>query len=388
MNKSDFVIVDKGPHRVGLQTSGGKSVLSCVYDKILDYDDDGYVRFIRKGFYGTVNLQGKICIPLSLQIIHLGVFHKGTARACRNGFWGLVAPDGSEVTPFVYKSMSAYRHKSHAYDARNAEGKRGQLSADGVFTVNGVPVPPTGVPEFPRKVFDATKFAEAVKAYCTVPDFSTVRFYYLDTDAAVDVKHLYRKGTFVRAGRYLETTDRLMRPVTRLRFLVASCHLPDTAQLQRLSCPVPQAFRSAPYLIAPNFIFLVKDLFQSAGVTQVLLLHLPTGVVRLAQKHGVNLLKVPAKVEGRSLSEAAKTDLQLKQAQLIHGLSLSDEWVRKMHRPIGLDEHLHPVSLEPQTVPPHPAEEDAFYRELEAYANYAGWMWHEENFMTGQQEKA
>ena len=46
MNKSDFIIISEGKYS-GLETKSGEKVLPVKYDKILDYDDDGYVRFIR-----------------------------------------------------------------------------------------------------------------------------------------------------------------------------------------------------------------------------------------------------------------------------------------------------------------------------------------------------
>ena len=43
---------------MGLETASGKVLLPQIYDKILDYDEDGYVRFLKDGFYATIDLQG------------------------------------------------------------------------------------------------------------------------------------------------------------------------------------------------------------------------------------------------------------------------------------------------------------------------------------------
>lgn len=130
MNKSDFIIVYEGQY-AGLNTESGREVLPCIYDKILDYDDDGYVRFIKDDTYGTVDLKGKVCIPLTARLTHLGVFHKGTARARIDDKWGLVDVYGNHVTEFIYHSIDA--HRKYGYNAVTLDGKHGILSEKGEF---------------------------------------------------------------------------------------------------------------------------------------------------------------------------------------------------------------------------------------------------------------
>ncbi len=133
MNKSGFVIVDKGLHAVGLNDKEGNEVLPCVYDKILDYDDDGYIRFIKDGVVGTIDFSGKIVIPLTIGITHLGVFHNGTARAQKhNDKWGLVDERGNSVSDFCYKQINA--HYGKGYKAFLPDDTVGFLTEDGVFT--------------------------------------------------------------------------------------------------------------------------------------------------------------------------------------------------------------------------------------------------------------
>lgn len=139
MNKSDFVIVYEGNY-AGLQTKSGDVVLPCEYDKILDYDDDGYIRFIKDGIYGTIDLQGQVCIPLTANLSHLGVFHKGTARARMDEVWGLVDVHGNHVTDFVYQSINA--HRKNGYSAVTLDGKVGLLAEDGSFKVSSKPSKP------------------------------------------------------------------------------------------------------------------------------------------------------------------------------------------------------------------------------------------------------
>ncbi len=132
MNRSGYIIISNTKHKVGLQDQNGREVLPCDYDKILDYDDDGYIRVLVGDVYGTIDLEGKWVIPHTLGITHLGVFHKGTARARKGDNWGLVDVNGNEVTPFTYQSISAcYKNE---YKATTQEGVYGKLSTDGKFT--------------------------------------------------------------------------------------------------------------------------------------------------------------------------------------------------------------------------------------------------------------
>lgn len=82
MNRTGYVIFhEKG--KTWLKGTDGSIVLPAVYDKILDYDDDGYIRVLMGDIYGTVDLEGQEVIPHSLGLTHLGVFHQHTARAMK-----------------------------------------------------------------------------------------------------------------------------------------------------------------------------------------------------------------------------------------------------------------------------------------------------------------
>ena len=133
MNKSGYTIINNGEHAVGLQDKDGNEILPCIYDEILDYDDDGYIRFIKEGIIGTIDLEGRTVIPLSDGITHLGVFHGGTARARKNGKWGLVDEYGNEVTEFEYKKINA--HYNNGYIATRMDDVKGFLNEEGDFTI-------------------------------------------------------------------------------------------------------------------------------------------------------------------------------------------------------------------------------------------------------------
>lgn len=132
MNRTGYIIVCDESGKAGLQNGDGGLVVPCKYDKILDYDDDGYIRVLNGGFYGTLDLKCREVIPHSAGITHLGVFYKGTARAEKNGRWGLVREDGQEASDFCYREIKA--HRKWGYDAIKEDGTTGVLSDDGQFT--------------------------------------------------------------------------------------------------------------------------------------------------------------------------------------------------------------------------------------------------------------
>ena len=81
--------------------------------------------------YGTIDLEGKEVIPHSLGLIHLGVFHEGTARAQIAGKWGLVDESGEPVTDVTF--LEIYAHRKGGYMAVNEHELKGWLTEDGNF---------------------------------------------------------------------------------------------------------------------------------------------------------------------------------------------------------------------------------------------------------------
>lgn len=542
MNKSGFVITYKD-NKVGLRDQEGREVVPCLYDRILDFDDDGYVRLLKGGVYGTIDLEGKVAIPHSSGLTHLGVFHGGSARARKDGRWGLVDEHGGEVAPFVYSDIHA--HYRNGYKAVTAEGECGFLLEDGTFKPSGkraAPEPrykrvaayrndiapaltdegwvfidreqnrvndivypsldtvlrqgvyqvsmgpgkygaarydgtpisdgwydypvkfdkktglapvcrkrldkdgkeirrPCGQPAYSygllsRKggyvfplVYDSLHwndfdertcwFAEDSRAcYLLFPDGSRfvydkqtaerprhglayipkselanriseeeldgryvpalvvtkhckvfdeqafwaklgywtgewsypLKFYYRDTDVAVDVKRQYRKYSAVRAGEFMEATDRLKRPVGKTRFFIASRGL-IAADFIRDNLRVKGEVPYKEYVIHRNACFIVLDVQQFGGVTQVLLLQIPYGAVLLAKERHIRLSKLAKKArteDNYTLTSYAKVDLQEKLEAPVHGLSLSRYWQEAMRQPVGLDSDMKGVPLERQ----------------------------------------
>lgn len=72
MNKSGYGIVYDESGKAGLKDKNGRLVVDCQYDKILDYDDDGYIRVLKDNIYGTLDLNCQEVIAHSVGLTHLG----------------------------------------------------------------------------------------------------------------------------------------------------------------------------------------------------------------------------------------------------------------------------------------------------------------------------
>lgn len=549
MNRTGYIIVHEGD-KVGLQDTSGKEILPCLFDDILDYDDDGYIRVIKEGIYGTVDLEGAIVIPHSLGLTHLGVFHNGTARACKQERWGLVDTQGNVVAPFEYIEMRA--HYKDGYSVVTTDGIRGFLDDKGVFTTSGKKATPKslytqigafhndiapaccrdgwvfidtqgkrinhyvyrildpvlrdgvysvalssnqygiarydGVPiidewfdyplHFDKKsglavcchiqrdsegnilygtggqpkylygllnrqgefvfpcVYDDIHWNDFREQYCwyaedakacyllfpegrrliydkstaiqrgyysyipvskidtfiRIEEFerdtyepelvATIDFrsfsehifwdtlskwgivsqwtaehscplhtYYRDTEAPIDVKCLYHKYSIIRAGQFLEATDKLQRPMCKTRFMILSPGLIAVEEL-RQKYALDASFPFKEYIIHRNAYFMVIDLFTYMGTTQVLLLQVPYGALTLAHHQHIHTsrLRHLRANDNQFLPHWAIQDLYTKAVAMVHGHSLSNSWQEAMYQPIGLDNHFQHVPFLPQEV--------------------------------------
>lgn len=536
MNISGLVIATDRLGKCGLIDKEGNCIVPYEYDEILDYDDDGYIRVLKNGLYGTVDFKGNIVIPHSLNLTHLGVFHGGTARAKRNGMWGLVNEHGEEVTEFCYKEMGA--HRKWGYYVTKIDGSTGYLSENGTFSEGKAKTPksrykcvrvfhndiapaltwqnrwvfvdrdynrvndyeyygmdpvlrngiykiiwdrssygaafydgkpiidekydsplqfenglsvvqkkhfndkgtedllPGGQPRYDmgilnqngvylfnpeyysihwndydtkdcwfaeddraayllypngirrvydKRLIDHSKWLpfipkDSINKYISESELKNryypkhvytheirlfsinsvlfslskwtgdilkpVNIYYRDTDAGVNVKKYYKKGTILRCGHDLEVPRQLGKPVHKYRFMIASRKLVDVDKVMSVNYNRINRLLFDKYVVHRNCYFIVYDVFTYAGVTQIVLLQLPYGAVKLANEEGFNYSKVKAfGPDCSNLKDYARNDLKSKLNGPVHGCSLSEKWIQKMWQPIGLDEKMQPVSL-------------------------------------------
>lgn len=217
------------------------------------------------------------------------------------------------------------------------------------------------------KIFDAKSFFASLKEW-TGYYFSPLQFYYRDTDAPIDVHKVYKKGSVIRCGAEMEVTQKLLRPVHKLRFMVAS---PGLLNVEDFPTRDRRELEASPYeecVIGRNLYFIVMDVYHYAGMVQVLLLQLPHKAIAFAQEYHIKISPKSLTAIGPDdtpLVQYARQDLQIKAAKPVHGHSLSGKWVKKMWQPIGLDENLKPMSTK--------AEELIFGEE--STRNEQMWVW-------------
>lgn len=398
MNRTGYVIFhEKG--KAGLKDAQGNVVLAPEYDKILDYDDDGYIRVLKGHVYGTVDFEGREVIPHSLGLTHLGVFHQHTARAMKDGRWGIVDERGREVAPFCYALMEP--HRRWGYTVTTIDGQRGVVDEKGNFTpsqekgsepktsdgkqdkklskddVEGLHAMPKDVWTVRPKIPNAKSFFYSLRRW-TGDFFNHLQFYYRDTDAPIDVDKVYKKGNMIRCGAEMEVTPKLMRPVHKLRLMIAAPELFNVGEyarrLGRNAAPLPLE----EYVIGRNLFFIVLDVFHYAGMVQVLFLQLPHNAIVFAKTHFIKITPAALKAKGpddEPLIEYARHDLQEKAAEPVHGYSLSEKWEKKMTQPIGVDQDLRPVELETEKVPIPENKENSVEQWLHYRANVESYFW-------------
>lgn len=572
MNRSGFEIVCQDG-KYGLQDEKGNLVVPCIYDKILDYDDDGYIRVLRREVYGTVDLKGNPVIPHSLGITHLGVFHKGTARARKDGLWGLVDVHGNCLTGYVYKDMGA--HRSFGYREITQDNDYGIIDEkgnfkksvgtkhspfqsirvfhdgvapaytyqmkwifidkdykrvndyeywsmdsvlrNGIYTVayspnqysaaryDGTPITtdtfdyplhfenglsrcckkhldsegkeitleggqplydygiikdngeylfpmeyhfldwnnpktkdcwyaeddyasyilfPNGEklifykcpshkyqPYIPKELFNHHITQEQFEAIKNTPKviydqpikqfnrglfFSELRnwidawhdfdFYYRDTDAPVDVEKTYRVGKIIRCGSDMELTRKLLRPVHKIRFIIASHHIASAEDLKKDEDAGEEYVSFEEYVAGRNTYFMVLDNYHYGSTTQILLLQLPYTALQIAKVFGVRLTPSVLKKEslaGMDVIGTSRTDLQIKMSEPVHGHSLSTVWTAKMHQPIGFNQDARKVSLRPEHIVTKVRNEEY----VNFFINYDGFPKREEFLKNNQNHK-
>lgn len=374
MNKSNYIIINKGKGKVGLEDQEGNIILPCKYDKILDYDDDGYIRFLHKNFYGTIDLQGNEVISLGKGITHLGVFYEGVARAKRNGVWYMCDVNGDAINGNRYTVIDAYRNGQ--YRAEKIGGVKTILTARGeeIF------------PPKKEKVFSHEKFLNRLNEdYCCG---KKLKFYYRDTNTDSDLTTLYKRGMILRAGEFLEVSDKLHRPVSNTRFLIASCeatskkHYVEDGDQRIAGYPIHDLY------FHYNSVFLVWDIYTLCGVTQITLLHLPSPAMRIVEKYGVDLMKLKPGTGEMTLGHAARTDLETKLCETVHGYSLLPDWQQSMHHLVGYADG-KPIPLEPDDRNYNCQSEDpemylSYYSTNTPYGR--DYYWQEEDYLTEKEE--
>lgn len=162
---------------------------------------------------------------------------------------------------------------------------------------------------------------------------------YRDTNAGINPYKAYPIGKLIRAGFFIDTTARAQRPVTQLRYIIASAH---PARLHE-AMPDEDFKRWRLCTLHFNSYFKVMDVYQYKGVYQVLLLHIPYQALPLFEgEHSINLVQGAANM---NFVEIARKSLETKMNMEVCEDTTDDELLRRMLQPIGMTSEYKPVDF-------------------------------------------
>lgn len=162
---------------------------------------------------------------------------------------------------------------------------------------------------------------------------------YRDTNEDINPYKAYPIGKLIRAGFFIDTTAKAQRPVTSLRYIIASAH---PARLHE-AIPDEDFKRWRLCTLHFNSYFKVMDVYSYEGVTQVLLLHIPYQALPLFQgEHSLNFVQDAANM---NFVEIARKSLETKMKMEVCEDTTDDELLRRMLQPIGMDSEGNPVDF-------------------------------------------
>ncbi|MCD8207908.1 MAG: hypothetical protein LUD72_08235 [Bacteroidales bacterium] len=177
--------------------------------------------------------------------------------------------------------------------------------------------------------------------------FPGQQFFYRDTDAPLDVKSIYHEGNVIRAGFFIDVTTKLLRPVHKTRFIIASAHAAMLCRIDDLCENNPKVREWGLCTLHYNSYFKVMDVYEKDGVTQVFLMHIPETAVRA---FGNGSLMVDFRFDDGSqeemLVDMARKSLDEKLTMEVHPRSLDEVFVSRMYHPVGLDNDFKLIPLQ------------------------------------------
>lgn len=239
--------------------------------------------------------------------------------------------------------------------------------------------------DFHLEEFDEKSFTASMNDFLGVYFQSPLQIYYRDTDCIFPIKKYFKRGRVLRAGRCLEATKHILCPVHRVRFMIASRNLISVSDYMKFHRKVVNPLPFAENVIFRNAMFMVYDVFECMGKTQIVLLQLPEEALHVAEHFGFKLTKLKAYVGYEALKDFSRRDFLTKMSMHVHGHSLSPTWARAMEHPVGLDDEMKPVPLQTDNdTEDRPADHTYDWTPLSHFFKYTGFTekkWHEASFV-------
>ncbi len=211
-----------------------------------------------------------------------------------------------------------------------------------------------------------------------------LQFFYRDTNAPVMVDDTYHVGDIVRAGFFVDATTKLLKPVHKTRFLIASAHAAMLCKIEDLCKENPDVKKWNLCTFHFNSYFKVMDVYEKNGVTQVFLLHIPKAAALFLGNYKTAMDFInEAAGQGTSLIDVARKSLDEKLKMDVHPRSLDQTFCKRMEQPVGLDNEFCPIPLNAAEEPTegHDATLSKMIHELADDADLEDFIEIEDNFL-------
>lgn len=385
-------------HCCGLIDNKGNVIIPFEYDNVKPFDEEGFAQFETGIYWGTIDRNGIKHISPKMKFQQIGCFVNGVAPAKIDTKWGLIDTKGNKITPFQYyeienctNNLFYARLKPRLYGYLNPFGEPlFQLWFDwmGKFDDNGLAIfalnkkygiaHKSGVFLFPP-IYDGIQWDREENCFNAVMDgnlfvlepsgvirqvcyennqldkdflekvinwtLSGLTFYYRDTNSPVDVDQIYKKGRIIRAGAFIDVTTKAQKPISRLRFIVASAHTARLFEIEDICRQNPDVATWKLSTLHYNSYFKVMDVYRVGEQYQVFLLHFPYKAIPLFMNDTTFVFKVGGSSED-SLVDMARESFDSKiRMEPLQTLD-EQEWINRTYIPIGLSEEDKVLSLD------------------------------------------
>lgn len=170
-----------------------------------------------------------------------------------------------------------------------------------------------------------------------------LQLFYRDTDLPIDVDRMYPVGKVLRAGRFTDMSVKLLRPVHKTRYVIASAH---AAVLAEHGGENAKAKEWGQAVLHKNSWLKVMDVYRKDGITQILLLHIPESASKLWGDTPTVFNILNHADDNLDIVMAARESLDRKMKDAVHPRSMDPEFVERMKWPVGYDPELMPYPLE------------------------------------------
>lgn len=389
--EGDYARAYIAKHCCGLIDVRGNVIIPFEFDNVKPFDKEGYAQFEIGIYWGTIDFNGVKLISPKLKYQQIGNFVNGIAPAKIDTKWGLIDTNGNKITPFQYYEIEVCsngvfytRLKPKLYGYLKPDGTQlfqkwferidrfnnsnvaifKQDAKYGISQINGTFLTP---PIYDNITWDDnnenliasingnTRILSPAGMILfeqnnEVPDFDVdflertmnwvlpgLSFYYRDTNFPVNVENVYNKGAIIRAGAFIDLTHKAQKPVSRIRFIVATSHIAKLYEIEDICRQNPKIASWRLSTLHYNSYFKIMDVYKVKEQYQIFLLHIPYKAISLFENNTSIIFNVGGTSED-TLVDMARQSFNNKMQ--LERLSTLDEpkWVERTYFPIGTDE--------------------------------------------------